>query len=321
MSERSAREVHEALKAALARLQRAEECAVLQFAEILRRRLYLELGHASIQSYAAAELGFGEAKVAQFMRLAMAMERLPALKRSVEREELPWTKALAVARVATPSTEGQWLKQAKQSSNRELEASVRRARAGPALPDLFAATAPSPPPAIRQAAFSLDAAQFERLEALTESLRKRGHREPRGELLLAAFEALTAGKCSREQITSPYEIVLYRCQRCGQTHLPSGAPAPAALVGQAECDGRLLPPGERSRAAIPPARRRAVLVRDGHRCRMPGCAGTRFLEVHHLISRAQGGDNSLGNLVTLCSRCHRALHEQPALQALLRRKD
>lgn len=33
---------------------------------------------------------------------------------------------------------------------------------------------------------------------------------------------------------------------------------------------------------IPPALRRAVLVRDQHRCQVPGCKNAAYLDLHHL---------------------------------------
>jgi hypothetical protein len=41
------------------------------------------------------------------------------------------------------------------------------------------------------------------------------------------------------------------------------------------------------------------------------CGHGRHIEAHHILSRAQGGDDHLGNLVGLCSDCHRALHGSP----------
>jgi len=49
-----------------------------------------------------------------------------------------------------------------------------------------------------------------------------------------------------------------------------------------------------------------VLERDGWRCQ--ACGSLRGLEVHHIQHRSQLGDDSDGNLITLCSDCHRALH-------------
>ena len=43
---------------------------------------------------------------------------------------------------------------------------------------------------------------------------------------------------------------------------------------------------------------------------MKGCGQIRFLEVHHLVPRSEGGKNTMDNLVTLCSGCHRLLHER-----------
>jgi 5-methylcytosine-specific restriction endonuclease McrA len=76
-------------------------------------------------------------------------------------------------------------------------------------------------------------------------------------------------------------------------------------------------PGKRNTATIPPAIRRKVLARDRHCCRAPGCGHTKFLEVHHIRSRADGGGNDLENLITLCSACHRLGHEKPEVMAHL----
>jgi hypothetical protein len=70
--------------------------------------------------------------------------------------------------------------------------------------------------------------------------------------------------------------------------------------------GAHLPP--RAKQAIPPAQRRAVLLRDQHRCQVPGCTNTRWLDVHHLELRSEGGRHSLANLTCLCSAHHRATH-------------
>jgi len=49
-----------------------------------------------------------------------------------------------------------------------------------------------------------------------------------------------------------------------------------------------------------------VLERDGWRCQ--ACGSLRGLEVHHIQRRSQSGDDSEGNLITLCSDCHKAIH-------------
>ncbi len=51
-----------------------------------------------------------------------------------------------------------------------------------------------------------------------------------------------------------------------------------------------------------------VLDRDGWRCQK--CGSLENLQVHHKIRRSQQGDDALGNLVTLCARCHMEEHGQ-----------
>ena len=82
----------------------------------------------------------------------------------------------------------------------------------------------------------------------------------------------------------------------------------ASLVAIVE-DGqrRVLDVGRRTRS-IPPAIGRALRARDGG-CRYPGCTQQRFVEGHHIEHWAHGGGTRLSNLVLLCRRHHRTVHE------------
>jgi hypothetical protein len=60
---------------------------------------------------------------------------------------------------------------------------------------------------------------------------------------------------------------------------------------------------------VPPAIRRALQRRDGG-CRFPGCTCTRFVDAHHIVHWADGGETSMENLVLLCRRHHRLMHEE-----------
>ena len=63
-----------------------------------------------------------------------------------------------------------------------------------------------------------------------------------------------------------------------------------------------------SNALDPAAVRRALVARDG-RCQFPGCERQRFVDAHHILHWARGGETELDNLVLLCRHHHRLVHE------------
>jgi len=61
---------------------------------------------------------------------------------------------------------------------------------------------------------------------------------------------------------------------------------------------------------VSPAMRRAVIVRDRH-CRFPGCDRPHtWCDAHHVVHWADGGPTALPNLVLLCRRHHRMVHQR-----------
>ena len=71
--------------------------------------------------------------------------------------------------------------------------------------------------------------------------------------------------------------------------------------------GEILDVGRRTRT-ISPALRRALAARD-RQCRFPGCQNRRC-DAHHVEHWADGGATRLDNLVLLCRRHHRVVHEE-----------
>ena len=56
------------------------------------------------------------------------------------------------------------------------------------------------------------------------------------------------------------------------------------------------------------SRREAVLHRDNYTCQCCGRKHVR-LEIHHIIFRSMGGTDDEKNLITLCEKCHKAVHD------------
>ena len=103
----------------------------------------------------------------------------------------------------------------------------------------------------------------------------------------------------------------------GLSELEDGTRVSAEMSRRLACDasvvrifrgpgGEVLGAGPRTRTASP-AVRRALEARD-RGCRFPGC-GLRFTDAHHVKHWADGGESTLRNMVLLCRRHHRAVHE------------
>ena len=72
--------------------------------------------------------------------------------------------------------------------------------------------------------------------------------------------------------------------------------------------GDVLSVGRKTRS-IPAGIKRALLVRDEHTCRFPGCSNRAFLDGHHIQHWGTGGETKLANLISLCTYHHGFVHE------------
>jgi 5-methylcytosine-specific restriction endonuclease McrA len=320
-SNQSAARVHESLRQSLQILESAQQCAVLWFAEIMKRRLYRDLGHATINQYAMGELGFSRSKTRDFIRLAGQLDKLPAVREAMSSGEVGYTKVREIVSVATPETQDIWL-EAARGSRRELVHEVKKAkraaRVDPGQGELLPLDQPVVAP--RQLPVRLQLELTPEQEARRAALVERLHRlggvsSDRAELMLEALAALVEarekGPRGPHAGRPPVQI---------HVHETGGRMTVQTLSGERElsrsesermrCDATICTEGDRSSTTIPPRIRREVLARDRHRCRVPGCERTFFLEVHHVVPRSRGGSHGPENLLTLCGSCHRFWHEK-----------
>ncbi|MFA5890160.1 MAG: DUF222 domain-containing protein [Actinomycetota bacterium] len=103
-------------------------------------------------------------------------------------------------------------------------------------------------------------------------------------------------------------------ERC---ELEAGPPVASETARRLACDATLLvahdgPFGEvasigRRSRVVPRGMRRALRARD-RTCRFPACTARR-VDAHHIRHWSRGGETSLENLVLLCRRHHRLVHE------------
>jgi uncharacterized protein DUF222/HNH endonuclease len=109
--------------------------------------------------------------------------------------------------------------------------------------------------------------------------------------------------------------------RSGETsELDHAGPVDPALARRLACDASirrvvLAGPSEpldvgRRTPVISSALRRAVILRDRH-CRFPGCDRPHaWCDAHHVVHWADGGPTALPNLLLLCRRHHRMVHQR-----------
>jgi hypothetical protein len=104
----------------------------------------------------------------------------------------------------------------------------------------------------------------------------------------------------------------------GAVELDHAGPVGPAVARRLACDASVmrvvmngrsepLDVGRRT-SVVPPALRRAVIVRDRH-CRFPGCDRPHtWCDAHHVVHWADGGSTALPNLLLLCRRHHGMVH-------------
>jgi hypothetical protein len=122
----------------------------------------------------------------------------------------------------------------------------------------------------------------------------------------------------RYQLVVHVDVQALTADSNGRCELADGVPLSPETARRLGCDGSVVELLERDgqplalgrkRRTVSPALRRALTTRD-RGCRFPGCDSTRFVEAHHVEHWAHGGDTSLVNLILLCRRHHRLLHER-----------
>lgn len=316
-----AAQAHSSIRRSLKAMEQAQKCAVLWFAAIMRRGLYRDLGHATINQYAMKGLGISKSRTGDFIRPAQKLDKLPAVREAMSSGELGYTKAREIVGVARPETEDCWLGAAKGSRHELVEKvkTVKRAaQVDPGQQELLPVTtvvAPKELPVHFQ--MDLTPEQEARRAALVERLHKLGGvPNDRAELMLEALAALVESKekAPRGALAGcpPVQIHVHDSQgrMTVQTHAGERELC-RAETERMRCDAAVCEEGGRNTTTIPPPVRREVLARDRHRCQSSGCDRTRFLEVHHIVPRDRGGNNKPENLITLCGSCHRHMHLYP----------
>jgi hypothetical protein len=121
----------------------------------------------------------------------------------------------------------------------------------------------------------------------------------------------------RVVVHAPLDVLL-DCSAEGVAEIAGVGPVSVEVVRRLACDARVDLAVEGRDGSImdqgrvrrdPTPVQRVEIDRRDRGCRFPGCRYTEFTNVHHIQHWADGGLTNLDNLVTLCGRHHRAVHE------------
>jgi hypothetical protein len=322
------RQAHEELSR-LARLRAHldwEEGATLVRA--LRSGAHLHLGFASFSEYIERLFGYKPRWTEERIRVAEALETLPALEHSLRDGAISWSAVRELTRVASRENEHEWLEVARGKTLRQIEALVAGHKPGDGPHDL------SDESLVRHVLrFEVSADTLATFREAMSKIRRDAATpiDDDASLLLLARRIL-AGPSDAGRAN--YQLALTVCERCGrgsQQGRGEQLEVGPEIVDMAACDAQHLGriqrtvPSEhpcedlstthvgarsttRARQDVPPAVRREVMRRHGGRCAVPGCRHAVFVDIHHIDLLSEGGTQDPDRLVVLCGAHHRAQH-------------
>ncbi|MEO8842313.1 MAG: HNH endonuclease [Kofleriaceae bacterium] len=285
----------------------AEEAALL--CVVARQQVWRQFGCATMLEYLEMVFGYGPKVGHERVRVAMAIEALPELREALASGALSYSALRELTRVVTSNTQREWLDAVRGKSVRQVEDLVRTHRKGdlptdPADPDLKP----------RRLSFEVSTATDALLRQARQSLANERRRFIEDDEFLAAMAAalLEGGANDNGQGRAKYQVRVTSCDSCSQTYFEGGGRKIAvddADAARADCDAQRIGDDERAAQDIAPKTRREVLHRDGGKCTVPRCRSARFIEIHHIVPRGEGGSHDATNLTCLCDGHHKNLHD------------
>ena len=289
----------------------SEEARWLREAEA--QQIWRKLGFSTALEYLEDVFGYAPRTALERLRVAKELGRLKQLDARLHNGELSFAAARELSRVMTPQTERAWLARARGRNLRDIEELVAGHKKGDGPDD-----PKDPNAAPRVVSLRLTPAMAALLRQTRADLSDEcGHHVEDDELIeVLCRRARDVGECREGAPAPAYQVSIRTCDQCGagaQLGGGSWTPIDDAAVGRATCDaivnGHEADLVTRGSRTIPKKVRDHVWLRDGGRCRFPGCRATRNCDLHHIVPWADGGGHEPWNLVIACSGHHKLLHE------------
>ncbi|MCU1449460.1 MAG: hypothetical protein JWP02_1630, partial [Acidimicrobiales bacterium] len=283
------------------------------------RKVWVEDGCASLESWLATRLGVAWRTTAELVRVARRLEDLPRVAAVFADGGLSWDKVRAVAAVATAETDESWAESAPSTAVCHLERAARSARerseaegaaahVGRGLGfrehrdhpvTRIAGWVPNDQAAVIRTAIEREA---DRIPANPETGQFDSYAARRADALYKICSQAIGADTDADRAT----VVVYE-QAGGSVTLPDGTVLPDSVAQRLRCDCREQHADGSVDQVISPALRRKILRRDGG-CTFPGCEQRHWVQIHHVVHRSKGGPTVPWNLRSECPLHHRVLH-------------
>jgi hypothetical protein len=284
----------------------------------------------------------------EHVRVARSLPELPTIRSAFAGGDISYAKVRAITKIATPENEATLVEWARHGTASHLERIVRSYRSALRNEELdevnerhanryarwhweddgsLVVSARLAPEAGAQFIAAVEAmmkAEDSGPAGPPRSLQETAEAR-RADALVALAEAAKTGMAGDGLVRHAPEVVIHvdvavlaDDDPSGCCELEGGPTLAPETARRLACDAKLVtvvedddgnPLGIGRRHRRPPsALRRALAARDGC-CQFPGCGSRRYLHAHHLRHWARGGVTAMENLVLLCSKHHRAVHE------------
>ena len=303
------------------------------------------LGFPNCASWLNFKCGIDMNTARERVRVAHALARLPKVNKCFAQGAISYSKVRAISRVADASNEDYFLMNAKHGTAYHVEKLVRKFRQAKKLQDADEDGDRRPE---KQMSYHYDAdgelvikGRFPAeqgalvIKALEMAMEKSFSENKNSDESISARRADAMVEVAETYMNSEpvpnatadrYQVIVHvsadaAADQASPAHAPriEGGPNVSAETSRRiACDCSLLRVDEdengeplsigRKTRSIPPAIRRALKLRD-RGCRFPGCTHDRFVDGHHIVHWADGGETSLDNLVLLCRHHHHLVHE------------
>jgi hypothetical protein len=316
-------------------LENATRIARLRiYAELDRRKAFEEDGSPCMADWVTYRYGKSPLKAREEIRTGHALDELPKVCENASDGLLPWEKVTQITSFATADEDEHIAEVAIGMSYAELRdvarvaRRVRREEAERAIDARYVRMRWDPDESALRLAARIPGADGAAVKAALDRLTDRLDPdspvgwEPRARKRADALVELAVTSLADDADTHRATAVIHVDARDlnhvnGKAQLEGGAIVPSEVARRLSCDGRIevvtegpdgtpIGIGRRSRI-VPPWMIRELKRRD-RGC--VNCGNTSNLHAHHITHWAHGGRTDLSNLVLLCWKCHRLVHDR-----------